>query len=563
MSDTFQTYGIKIPAGANGDVKVICPNCTPHARKPANKNSKDLSVNVDAGVWKCHNCNWTGGLSRDRQKKTYTKPVPRLEKLQPAVIEWFEKERGISNNTLLRLGVTEAREYMPQHEKEVSCICFNYYRGEDLVNIKFRGRDKAFKMARDAELIFYNLNALEGSKEAVIVEGEIDCLTMHEAGVFNSVSVPNGASKGQKLEYLDNCWQHFEGLEKIIIAVDDDEPGHALKEELARRLGKERCSYVVYPEGCKDANEVLLKHGKDAVKAMIETAVEWPLDGFVTMDEMFDEICDWYLNGYPKGAAAGIPAPENAEGFDDHLTFMPGQLTMVTGAPGSGKDEFLNLISTGLAKNEDWSFGVCGMEEPPRYTTTKLQEKFIGKSFAFRKNPYHRMTVEEFKISIGMVDKYFTFINVNKVNVVMSEILDKFRQLVKKKGINAIIINPWNCLEHNRPKNKSETEYVSESLSELINFLIRYNLHGFLVAHPTKLQKDKKTGKYEVATMYSISGSAHFFNKTHNGISVHRDPATNVVDVYVQKVKWSWLGKLGFVSYRFNTDTRQYEPINV
>lgn len=562
MNETFQTHGIKIPSGATGDVKVICPNCTPHSRKPQNKNSKDLSVNVETGVWNCHNCGWRGGLAKER-KKTYTRPAPRLEKLKSEALEWFEKHRGISNNTLLRLNVTEAVEWMPGHEKEVSCICFNYYRGEDLVNIKFRAKGKSFKMAKDAELIFYNLNALENTKEAVIVEGEMDCLAMYEAGVHNAVSVPNGATKGGKLEYLDNCWQQFEGIEKIIIAVDGDEAGNSLKEELARRLGKERCWFVTYPEGCKDANYVLLKHGKPSVKQLVEAAQEWPLDGFVTMDEMYDDICDWYLNGYPKGAAAGIPAPDGGDGFDDLLTFMPGQLTMVTGAPGSGKDEFLNLIATGLAKNELWQFGICGMEEPSRFTVTKLQEKFTGKSFAFRKNPYHRMTIEEFETSIGLVDKYFNFINVNKVNVTMPEILDKFKQLVKKKGINAIIINPWNCLEHNRPRNKSETEYVSEALSELINFLIRYNVHGFLVAHPTKLQKDKKTGKYEVATMYSISGSAHFFNKTHNGISVHRDPATNVTDVYAQKVKWSWLGKLGFVSYRYNTDTRQYEPINI
>jgi twinkle protein len=81
------------------------------------------------------------------------------------------------------------------------------------------------------------------------------------------------------------------------------------------------------------------------------------------------------------------------------------------------------------------------------------------------------------------------------------------------------------------------------------------------VSHPTKLKKDPKTNKYEIPTLYNISGSAHFFNRTHNGISVWRDFETGVVDVYVQKIKWSWLGNIGFCSYKFDTYTRMYKPI--
>ena len=90
----------------------------------------------------------------------------------------------------------------------------------------------------------------------------------------------------------------------------------------------------------------------------------------------------------------------------------------------------------------------------------------------------------------------------------------------------------------------------------------KLGIHIFLIAHPTKLQKDKATGKYEVPTMYSISGSANFFNKTDNGLTIYRDFETNVVTAYVQKIRWWWLGKIGFTSFSFNTLTRQYQPIN-
>lgn len=490
------------------------------------------------------------------QRKDYVNPQPRLEKLSQKAIEFFEKDRKISNNTLLRFGITEAVEWMPKHEKEVLTICFNYFRDEQLVNIKFRGPQKTFKLAKDAELIFYNLDAIKGCNEVVIVEGEIDCLSMYEAGIFHAVSVPNGAAPGQqKLEYLDNCFQYFTDKLKVIIAVDNDGPGNNLKSELARRIGYEKCWQVKYPEGCKDANEVLVKHGKETVKQMVESATEWPIHGLITMDELYPEVVDYYENGYPQGFRAHIPE------FDQLLTFYPGQLTTITGIPGSGKSEFVDLLMTSLTRFHGWSWAICSFECPPAVHVTKLAEKFTDRSFAFRKDQNHRMTPKQLEYAIGMIDKYFHFINLSMIEVTMDGLLKKAEELVLRKGINGLLFDPWNCIEHKYGE-ESETKYVLTCLNKLINFLDKYKVHGFLVAHPTKLGKDKKTGKYEIPTMYSISGSAHFFNRTHNGISVWRDFQTNVVDIYVQKVKWSWLGSLGFCSFYFDTMTRQYKSVN-
>jgi twinkle protein len=551
--ETKAEYEVNL--NSTGETSMVCPACS-HERKK--KHIKCFNFNIEKNYGHCGHCGMTAYLKTDKVfiKREYIKPVPRLEKVSEKVINWFEKDRLISNNTLLRFRVTEAKEWMPQYQKEVHCICFNYYRDEELVNIKFRGQGKTFKLAKDAELIFYNLDGIKDEKTAVIVEGEMDCLSMHEAGIYNVVSVPNGAAKGnQKLEYLDNCWQYFENKEKIVIAVDDDEAGHYLKEELARRLDKSRCYLVSYPEGCKDANEVLMKYGKSEVKAMVENATIYPLEGILTADDLSDKVGEYFMNGYPKGKTAGIA------GFDDHLSFMEGQLTMVTGIPGSGKDEFVNTIAVGLAKNHGWKFGVVGFEEPEDITVTKLIEKHGEKSFAFRKDPWDRLTQDEFEKGLFFVNDYFFFINTNEVEATVDSVLSKFQELVKRFGINAVIISPWNCFEHNIPIGQNETLYTSTVLGKILMFLKKNNLHCFLIAHPTKIQKDKNTRKYEVPTLYSISGSAHFFNKTHNGISIYRDFETGIVDVYVQKVKWSWLGKLGYCSFNYNTMTRQYVPL--
>jgi twinkle protein len=496
-------------------------------------------------------------LEYDGPKKEYVKPVKRLEKLGVKALSWMEKERGISNNTLLRFGITESMEWMPKAGKEVLAMCFNYLRDGELINIKFRGPQKDFKMAKDAELIFYNLDAIKDAKECIIVEGEIDCLSMYEAGIYNVVSVPNGAGAGNlKLDYLDNCWHYFEGKERIVLMVDNDEAGYNLREELGRRLGKDRCYKVEYPKGCKDANEVLLKHGKDAINAMIDKAVLWPIEGVITMDEMFEDVCNFYENGYPQGTKSLI------SGLDDYISFMPGQLTTVTGIPGSGKSEFVDYIMCQLTMNNSWSWAIASFEnQPSSLHVTKLMEKITGKAFQFRRVPEQRISVNEFKESVAIVDKYFNFININTVDVTLTGLLQKARELVVRKGVNGLLIDPWNYIEHKVPKGYTETQYISECLTEIKSFAVKNGVHVFLIAHPTKMAKDKKTGKYEIPTLYSISGSAHFFNKTDNGMTIYRDFKDNVVEVHIQKIRFSWTGKIGFCAFNYDTFTRKYEPI--
>lgn len=547
-----------------------------------NEKSPSFTVSQAKGIYKCFGCGRSGDaiqfiiehekksyiesiewlakkynieIEESGPRKEYVKPIQRLEKLDKKKIEWFENIRKISNDTLLRLKVTEAVEWMPQFEKEVPVVCFNYFKNAELVNIKFRGPKKSFKLSKDSELIFYNLDALEGEETGVIVEGEIDTATLIECGIYNVVGVPNGtAPKNSKmnLDYLNNCWENFSTLKSVIIAVDNDEVGKYLKEELGRRIGKEKCKVVTYPDGCKDPNEILVKLGKQAVQDFIATARDWPIEGLVPMDDQFEELVSYYEEGYPPGLASGFT------GLDPLLTFFPGHLTMVTGVPGHGKDEVANELMVDLSVKHQMRWAVFNFEEPPSIHSTKLMEKFTRKAFAFRSNPFHRMSRQEFERAVVFIEEHFYQVNVGQIDVSMEGIIKKAIELVMRYGVNGIIINPWNYLEHRLKPGQSETHYISEALTVLINFLWKYGVHCFLVAHPSKVQKDKKTAKYEVPTLYTISGSAHFFNKTHNGICVYRHHDTNITEIYVQKVKWYWLGQTGWTSYNYNTDTRQF-----
>lgn len=572
-ADIIEVIGDYVKLKRDGvDMTGLCPF--------HNEKTPSFKVSKVKGIFKCFGCGKSGdvidfiqehenknyieaikiiadkyNIELSQEKKSYDVPVPRLQKVSNEVISYFEK-RGISNNTLLRFNITEATEWMPKSKQETKVICFNYFRDNQLVNIKFRGKDKDFKLSKNSELIFYNIDAIKDEDTCIITEGEVDCMSLYEAGFYNAVSVPNGAAVGnQQLKYLDNCWPYFECKTKVILFTDNDEPGNNLRDELARRIGKDRCLKVVYPKDCKDANDVLTKHGKGMINSMIEQAKSWPIDNILTMDDLFDTVTDYYENGYPKGYAAGIGE------FDDYLHFSGGQFTTITGSPGSGKSEFIDYITTSLARKHNWKFAVCSFENPAAIHVTKLMEKFIGLSFNFRKDPNHRMSKQDFEQGVYLTDQYFTFIDISQADVSMQGILMKCRELVLRMGIKGVIIDPWNYIEHKVPDGYTETQYVSECLSMIKDFCHRNDVHVFLVAHPRKLVKDQKTKQYPVATMYDISGSAHFFNKTDNGISMHRDFSNNVVTVYIQKVRFSWLGKLGMCCYSFDTFTRQYNSI--
>lgn len=486
----------------------------------------------------------------DETTTEYQKPQERLEKIDKSFIESFEK-RGISNNTLLRFNITQAYEFMYKSNSEIPVVCFNYYRNNELVNIKFRGKNKDFKLAKNAELILYNLDSIKNDDTVVIVEGEIDCLSMYEAGIYNCVSVPNGAN-ATNLQYIDNCIDYLIDKKYIVIAVDNDESGKKLKEELCRRLDIDRCFYLDYPEDCKDANDILLKYGKEHLKQLTINAKPFPIKGIVDASELIQSIDDIYQNGYPKGIKCGI------KGFDDHFSLLEGLFTTVTGIPGSGKSEFIDLMMSKTAINHDWKWGVISFENtPPVFHATKIIEKLSGKAFDFRVNPQHRISRDELEYYKAYLSEMFFFINTQDTEITLDGLLKKIAELVMRKGIKGVLIDPWNYIEHEIMPNESETQYISRALTAIRRTAIKLGIHIIIVAHPTKLSKIN--GKYEVPTLYNISGSAHFFNKTDNGLTVYRDFQTNEVTVHIQKIRFSFLGKLGNIKFNYNTFTRQYE----
>jgi len=550
--ESLNITGINISKGGNQKVK--CPVCS-HDRK--NKSDRSLSVNVPEAVGFCHHCGWKFTL-KEFEKKVYFRPEPSPLPLSEKTVKWFDG-RGIGESTLRFFKITESKQWMPDKGNvkagERNCINFNYYKGSDLVNIKFRDAAKCFRMVKDAKIIFYNLNAITDKTEAIICEGEIDALTFHECGFPMVVSVPNGASKGSRLEYLDNCIDYFLDKEKIFIAADGDDAGQALRDELIRRLGVEKCFEVKYPEGCKDANDVLLKFGKGAVAKLITEAKEPPVKGIFQINDLDEKLDEIYLHGYPKALPIGYKE------LDKLITWRKGELTIVTGIPSHGKSNFIDQIIMRLAIRNHWRFGIFSPEnQPAEIHIIQLIEKFVGKPFHRYDNvPTMSESVKDY--AKQNLNDSFYFMKIDEIDLTIDGILEKAKELIQRKGIDALVIDPYNYIEHNIPSGYSETQYISELLTKLKRFKDVNNIHIFLVAHPRKIGKMGK--QHEIPTLYDIAGSAHFYNKADNGITVYRNDESDVVDIHIQKVRFRFVGKKGMASFKYDVPTGRFSEVGV
>lgn len=561
VKDSWAAAGISVNPNAVS-TKTFCPSCS-DTRK--NKRDKSLSVNAVKGVANCHNCGDNFVIRPEgykSQQKEYKMPEVKQLPVSENVLNFF-KTRGIEPRVVEYFKITESKEWMYEGKENpekgvpafkegvTSCINFNYFDDKKLVNVKFRAKGKRFKLSPGSKLIFYNLDAIKNSDECSIQEGEVDTMSAYQCNIFNCVSVPNGASKGnQRLEYLDNCIEYFLNKKKIILATDGDEAGLMLRNELMRRLGRDVCWVIDYPEGCKDTNEVLLKHGPEAVREMYANAYQLPIEGIVEGNELEREILDIYENGYPKGVGIGYPE------FDKNIGWIEGQLTLWTGIPGSGKSEFIDQVLVRLSSRHGWRHAIFAPENEPRFQAAAMISKFIGGKMVGDDK------ISEMKRDKGIqfIKDHFFFMKVDEIDVTIDGILGLAKELILKKGINLLLIDPYNYIEHRIPQGYSETQYISELLTKIVTFGKINNVAIFLVAHPTKIQKDA-SGKYKVVTLYDISGSANFFNKTFNGISIYRDFEQKIVTTHIQKVKYKWIGHVGSNDFTYDYPTGRYAPI--
>ena len=537
LIDNFNQYSLE-----EGKTQGTCPLCS-SSRQPKNQKLKCASYDWERGLGTCHNCNTTFQLHTYQRKgnseKIYIKPTeePKMYLAEPGskVVKWF-KTRGISEKTLKDLKVSEGPEFMPQTGKSENTIKFNYMIGDELINIKYRDGKKNFKLYKGAEKIFYNINSIIGYDTCIIVEGEMYALSFHEAGLPNVISVPNGATlNSNNLDYLDNCIDYFEDKEKIILAVDSDEAGQALQQELIRRLGAEVCFTVDF-EDCKDANEYLIKHGKENLFSKISKAKPVPLENVTTFKDIEGEVTDFVQHGFKPGYQIGL------QNFDRIFSTYTGQFITVTGIPSSGKSDFVDQMVIGYNLNYKWKTAFASPENAPTYLHA---HKLMRKVWQGMPTPGDINSTKWNQVADHVNDNFF-FIDMERYT--LESILRKGAELVKRKGIKCLVIDPFNKIRDVDSHTDDVNRYTMEYLTKIETFAKKFDVLVFIVAHPTKMYKDKD-GKIEEPNMYNIKGGGEWYDASYHGILVHRDYEAKTVKAKVLKVKFQNLGENGAEAY--------------
>lgn len=424
------------------------------------------------------------------------------------------------------------------------------------VNHKYRviSDKSAQRMDKDAPLVLANHDclldqSLDGTP-LIITEGEWDMLACLTVGKGRVVSVPNGApqrssnddelTEGTRYAWF---WRHEAQLSlvrQVIIAVDNDEPGKALAADLCRLFGPERCMFVEYPTGCKDANDVLHGFGAEALVEVLDRAKPYPVKGLYSIDDFPEQ---------PEYQAIGTGIAQ----LDEMFRIVPRTFTVVTGYAGQGKTSFLMWIIAGLIKQ--------GVHVTIASFETDVKPIFKRKLVAalLERGEFSPCTATEREWADRMIRNHIAIIahspHGDEDQLTLDDVIDLFRASVIRNGTRFCLLDPWNEVDHLRSRDETETEYTSRSIRALKRFAKQNDVALWVIAHPAKPQL---LAKGKMPSLYDISGSAHWANKADYGIVFqikNREYWTTTITC--AKVRMGLPGKMGseIIQYDYKRST--------
>jgi twinkle protein len=472
-------------------------------------------------------------------------------------LQWLE-DRHIDPEMAVRLGISTV---------DGNVLKFPFIVDGAEVGAKFRGPNKKFWQKAPERRTFWNADVLNdpgitsGTYPLVITEGYEDCIVALQGG-FLAVSVPDGApppsdqpltdavpmdEETGKFSFLFNNRDKMRKVKRFILAVDNDAPGIRLAAELVRRLSPARCSFVVYPEGCKDLNDVLASHGPDIVREVLNSAKPYPVQGLYKLED------------YPP-AEAIRPIGTGWATLDKHFGLFPGAFTVVTGIPGYGKTTWTMGLSINIARLYGWKTAIFSPEMP---TVPHLHNKMRCIS---SQTPLYKLTQsrELLRETDKFLNDHFVFIDADPEegmdgDMTLEWVIERAQDAVHRHGIKHLIIDPWNEVEHAKPANMAMPDYISYGIRKLKKFAKQYQVAVTVIVHPTKAVGGEAP---RMPNLYDCEGSAHWFNKPDLGIVVGREPGDPNTIIRIAKVRFDGTGEKGDVFMKFDRDTASFSMLD-
>lgn len=549
----------------NGQVVAeYCPFCGGH-----DHDKETFAVGLSNGLWQCLRgscgkkgnfsqlCNFFGEVAAtgytlppitQQQKKSYAKPDP--DKILPITEEiehYFTVTRGITKQTLddWKIGSDENGN-----------IVFPFYRDGVLTYVKYR---KPKKLSKDdkspkewadpnTEPILFGMDMTTFNKPLIITEGQIDALSLYEAGCVNVVSVPSGCNN---LEWINLCWDWLESFNQIILFGDSDEPGREMVAILATRLGEDRCMIpkeypelihkgVDYGRICKDANEILFAYGPEYLKSLVDSCEPAPIKGVLDVGEIV------YVDPISKPRIM-----TKIYGLDKMTGgLQEGGVSILSGKSGEGKSTLtgillLNAIEDGL-KACAYSGELDEVIFLDWILTQATERKYIGYKTDERTHKSMPCVSPEIRKRIQAWLKGNLFLFDNKIVAEQEQtkaILGVFEACARRYGCKLFVVdNLMSALTSPEEENRAQAKFTAQ----LKAFARKYHCHVLMVAHPRK-----SNGKKEFENE-DISGSSAIGNLADFVINVERYPTRGI-----RLTKNRIFGEKGFINCDYDPASRR------
>ena len=466
--------------------------------------------------------------------------------LSPEHAEWLEEKRGLSAELCARFGLVSRGDQLG----------FPYRLNDAVRFAKWRHLDKSGMRISPpgVPLSLYNLDALSEvqglGNTLVITEGELDCIAVAHTGNY-AVSVPHGApakvgegdivpteDSGFKYLWLDGkLHPSIDKFQRIVLFGDNDGPGRNLNAELAIRLGRARCWVPDFPEGCKDANDILLHHGVEGLSTAIQRAKPIVPSKFVPYSEIpFSEP--------KKGLESGW------SGLDQHLRLTFPELVTITGTPGAGKSQWTLAWLCNLARLHNVKSAIIQLEDDPSRNRHDLMQ------YAATWQREHGEQPEDW-VDQRFVTKVPPEPHSDEEVVTLDWLREAVEDAALRHDCKVVLIDPWNEIEHAFERGFSETQYTNDALRKIKSLARKYQIAIVIVTHPSKGIVGKGI---EDITLYDVSGSQAWNNKSDHGIIVHRDEGDTESKIKVAKCKsYKTMGYPGIVTMQFHPPTASFK----
>lgn len=483
-----------------------CPYCH------GDGHDKDtFSVNLTTGLYKCFRsgCDRHGHfvqLARDfgypldmgDTPRKYRELPQRPLKVKEQAVRYLEG-RGISR------GVTE-RYHISARKDNENVLVFPFYdQNHTLRFVKYRKtdfdkeRDKNKEWCeKDTMPILFGIDQCHDFSRLVITEGQIDSLSLAEAGIPNAVSVPNGA---RGFTWIENCWDWVSKFPEVVVFGDCERGKITLVDELSRRL---RCKLRVVRQedylGEKDANAILQKYGPEAIRQAVHNAQVLPVNHVVRLADV--ESVD--LNDLERIRTGFSNLDRVVDGF-----FM-GQLVLLTGKRGEGKSTLMGQLMA-EALNQGYKVLAYSGELPGYQFKRWLDFQLAGpQNVLTTYNVYSdpRYSLEEDtvqRLNQWYYDNAFLYDNNSLNGDEYESLLETIEKTIQRYGVKLVCVdNLMTAID----VASADSQYIQQSqfVRSLKQIAVRYNVVVLLVAHPKKTD-----GK--VTDNDAVSGSSDITNR--------------------------------------------------